>query len=671
MLAVLHTGLTAIAQHLDASYQSLASPTVRDRTGSTIATEENAIGHFGSHTGTYPDTLRRLVIAKEDHWFYYHPGVNPYRSIVALVGYLSGQPQGGASTITQQLAKTLLAHTTTRSFAHKAEELLAACALEYRYTKGEILTMYLNTAYLGARAQGFPEAAAYYFNKKVIDLSESEMLSLVAALGNPSARRPNTEANTAAATALAAAVDIAPPLPAAQESMPARESGSRFELASMGVCDSCTTTIDNDLTRRLRRILHQHIADGAGNRMTHGAIVVIKMPETELLAVVGSPDPFSGAPGYAINMAIEPRPVGSTMKPFIYEQGFEHGLRPYSKASDRELRLDIGNGSSLYPRNYDGTYRGTVLLDEALQNSLNVPTVEVLRYVTLPTFYAYLDHALALAPTQPWDHYAYGIALGGLELDLMTLTHAYTALAHDGKLSPLSVRRDTDGPDRYYRPRASTLTTPRSIGDPRYIALVNAILSDRAGAVDEFGASGSLYLSHGGYAVKTGTSRDYHDAWTVGYTPEFVVGVWVGNAENKPMRHVSGMAGAGAIWHDAMELLFTTPYYTGQQLTNDTLAKVPSARGFSWSLPGENVNDHAHLLAEQSLILSPHDGDTLLYTPGMSIPLRASRECTWSLEGTGTIRNGYFYPEGSGAYTVSATADDGTRDTVSIRVDEQ
>src|SRR3989338_2381195 len=138
-------------------------------------------------------------------------------------------------------------------------------------------------------------------------------------------------------------------------------------------------------------------------------------------------------------MAIKPRPVGSTIKPFIYLKGFEKGLRPYTLVNDREYKFPIATGFPLYPKNYDGAYRGIVPLHEALSGSLNVPTVKTLEYVSLSDFYSFLEHTLGFKPLQTWDSYQYGIALGGLEMDPLTLAHLMTTFGNQGELTPLKL----------------------------------------------------------------------------------------------------------------------------------------------------------------------------------------------------------------------------------------
>ncbi len=644
--------------HIMQDYRSLASDIIYDRTGAIARMGLNAQEQVCMFAVEYPTTVTELVLAKEDRWFYYHPGINPYRTLVATLGYMTGTPSGGASTITQQLAKTLLHTTTKRSLKNKLEEFALALVLEYRHTKGDILTMYLNTVPLGGNIQGFPAGARAYFEKRMMDVNENEALQLITALSKPTSARPLSETNLGRATILAHALDIASPLAVTGKNTTPK-AGVWLELADLQKdCSRCRTTLDVDITERIRTILHTHVDRSRTSNLTHGAIAVINVHTGELLVLVGSPDPNGTDAGARINMALATRPIGSTIKPFLYLQGFMKGLRPYTQVEDREHKFAIETGFPLYPKNYDGQYRGTVTLEEALANSLNVPTVEVLRYNTLPDAYTFLGQTLGFKPPQAWDTYAYGIALGGLELDLVTLTQAFSALADHGKLKRLVTAHTTGGEPHYFTPPHATLTEDHTItSDPRYVELVNAILTDRTAGVEEFGQKGSLNLSREGYAVKTGTSRDYHDSWTVGYTGDYAVGVWVGNVENKPMRQITGAIGAGAIWHDVMELMYTTPYNLSTKLDMSHIIHVPDARGYSYGLADDDVETARGLLTEKTLLVFPHEGDTFLYTDGMRIPLTASAVVTWEINSMPYIpKNGAWYPTHAGTYTLTATA---------------
>lgn len=639
------------------TYRSLASPVVYDRTGMLVRIGENTREQLALFRTTYPEPLKALVLDKEDRWFPYHPGVNPYRIARALFDHLRGVPSGGASTVSQQLARILLDTSGERTLRNKLRETVLAIVLEYRHSKDEILTMYLNTVPLGGNIQGVPAAAHAYFDKEIDRLTESEMLQLLAAFSRPNSARPLSESNFARATLLAQTLGTADPLPHRGTDAPP----SRMELNDLlRDCPDCSTSLDTELTERLRTLLARHLEHTEAYGGTHGAIAVVST-EGEVLALVGSPAPESDRDGMRINMALATRPVGSTIKPFLFLQGFMRGLRPYSLVEDRELKFDIGTGYALYPKNYDGTFRGTVTLEEALGNSLNIPAVEVERFNTPSETYAFLGTALGLKPAQGWDSYGYGIALGGLELDLLTLTHAFTLFANKGTLLPLVAGATASGTAFHFVPPHSLLVKAHNVAPPEYVALMHAILSDRTAGVEQFGVRGNLELSHEGYGVKTGTSRNYHDSWTVGYTGDYAVGVWVGNTKNTPMHGVSGAVGAGTLWREVMELLYTTPYYRATPVDTDPIVQVESERGYSYGLADDDVETARTLLLEDTLIRSPHDGDTFLYTSGMRIPLSTSKEAAWTLNGSPlSLERDGWYPKGPGAYTLTAHAGERT-----------
>lgn len=646
-------------------YASLASEVTYDRTGQVARIALNPHEQVCMFASTFPDELSSLVLQKEDDWFYYHPGVHVFRIMRVAMDYFSNNPHGGASTITQQLAKTLLNTTQERTFRNKLYELGVAFSLELYHTKDDILVMYLNTVPLGGNIQGFPAGARAYFSKQVVELNENEMLQLISALSNPNSARPRTDANFEQALALAHSLDTLMPL---QTNGGTENSGNAWlELTDLlRGCTSCTATLDIDLTERIRDILLNHIERGEEYGITHGAVAVVDVHTGEILALVGSPSPDTDAEGMRINMALQTRPIGSTIKPFLYLLGFSKGLRPYTLVEDREYKYQIETGFPLYPKNYDGTYRGTVTLEEALANSLNVPTVEVQRFNSLDDTYTYFENVLGFSPRQPWDSYAYGIALGGLELDLLTLTHAFTALGNRGALQRLVSAHIEDGSPYYFIPPHSTLYEDVVIANKDEVALVNAILTDRTAGVEQFGVAGSLQLSRGGYGVKTGTSRDYHDSWTVGYTGDFAVGVWIGNVKNVPMNKVSGSTGAGMIWHDVMELMFTTPYDHNTPVDLSSVVTVPSERGHSWGLASDDIEQSRTLLESNALILFPHNSDTFLFTKDMRIPLSARDSVVWSIDGKEYTQDAW-YPTHEGTYTISARSD-AEEDEIQIRI---
>lgn len=670
--------LSILNDDLLKKYNGLESVVVKDRNGEIVSVQQNAKGQYARYTDTLPQRTQELLLKKEDRFFYFHLGINPLSIARATFRYLFRGSAGGSSTITQQLVKNLLSNERDRSWLNKFEELIGTLAIETFQSKKEILTMYSNTVFMGNGIQGLSGASEDYFGKELSDLSDTEITMILATLSSPTATNPWKSSNISSATLLAKRlnVDFKP-----SEVTLAKKSDSRteeiatdtnFELNSLGdpCAKTCTTTLDKKLTDSLRVILKRTIDESQDLDMNNGSIVVIKEPENQLLAVVGTPIVGGTDSGHAINMAIQPRPIGSTAKPFIYLNAFEKGLRPYTLVNDREYKFSIGNGMPFYPKNYDGLYRGWVTLHYALSNSLNIPTVKTLEYVSLPDFYYFLEHRLAFKPLQDLDSYQYGIALGGLEMDPLTLTYNMTLFPNNGVLKPLQLYFDNGSAKNYIQPPMSQLSTEEKIADPKYVELVTRILNDRKTGVEQFGLQSNLNLSQDNYAVKTGTSRDYHDSWTIGYTPDFVVAVWVGNAENTPLQHVTGQSGAGRIWNESMELLFNSEYNKKTPFDFSNTKEVDIGNSLDFALIDDVVAEHRNLLEDKSLIVAPHDSDIIQLEATTIIPLVSREEADW-YEGDQLLGHGqkvYFTPPHAGNYRIKATSKN-TSETIMLTIE--
>jgi len=663
-------GALLLARDAERRYETLLSVVISDRNGIPIRVFPNIKGHYTLPTREFPDTLKTYLLTKEDRFFYYHIGINPVSMIRALVRYVHTGKSGGSSTITEQLAKNLLQTENDRTIRNKLRELLYAFSIELFMRKDTIFSMYTNTVYLGNQLQGFETASRTYFNKTLTDTSEHEQMMLLATLSFPTSRNPKKEENEPYARALfnrfiSEGSYVAPSV----QKILSVQNAAQFEFNSLGVsCESsCTTTLDTTLMSHIRAMLARAIEASYTRGIRTGAVVVIDAKTSELLAIIGSPDPTRVDDGGQINMALEPRPIGSTVKPFIYLKGFMEGLRPYSIVDDREYRYPIATGYSLYPKNYDGTYHGEITLHYALSNSLNVPSVKVLEYIGLGNFYDFLTQTLRFIPLQPLDSYQYGIALGGLEMDLLTLSHYLTLFPRGGTLAPL----------RVIHSKNTTFTTPHAtidsgitVAPKEYVELVSAILSDRHTGVEQFGQKSNLNLSVTNYGVKTGTSRDFHDSWVIGYTPDLVVSVWLGNAENTALAQVSGQSGAGAVWHDVMEYLVNTPYYTDSPLPTERIHAFSFDNTLEWGLEADIVAEHENLLLRDRLILSIHEGDVFELAKETHIPLRARTDVTWFQNGTfiGTGKEQRFTPTIAGLYEIEARTEGDTRERVRVSV---
>ncbi len=652
-------------------YASLLSVVISDRNGIPIRVLPNEKGHYALTGNALPETFARYLLAKEDQHFYYHPGINPIRMASAFLNYVREGKSGGSSTITEQLAKNLLRTENDRTLRNKLRELLYTFSMELFMKKETLLTMYANTVYLGNQMQGLETASRAYFQKPLRETTPHEQMMLLATLSYPASRNPKKEENEAYARALykrmvSEGTYVAPPV----EETISLQNEAQFEIDALNLScmTSCITTLDSKVAGRIRRMLARTVDQSYERGVRTGAIVVINPKTSELIALVGTPDPTRAHDGGQINMALEPRPIGSTVKPFIYLKGFMEGLRPYTIVDDREYRYPIATGYSLYPKNYDGTYHGELTLHYALSNSLNVPSVKVLEYIGLPKFYDFLTTTLRFIPLQPLDSYQYGIALGGLEMDLLTLSHYMTLFPRGGTLAPLRVTQN--GGDEFTTPHAH-IDEMITVADSKYVALVNAILSDRQTGVEQFGQKSNLNLSITNYGVKTGTSRDFHDSWVIGFTPDLVVGVWLGNAENTPLAQVSGQSGAGNVWHDVVEYLVSTPYYSTSPLHTEGAHRFSFGNTLEWGLPEDVIEEHQDLLTTDRLIESIHEGDVFELTDTTRIPLHARKEnVTWFQNGTriGTGGKQVFTPTAAGTYEIEASSEDGTRERVIILV---
>ncbi len=640
-----------LAYELENRYANMRSIILYDRNGKIIDIKPNARGYYASYINEALPRVSQLLLQKEDRYFYAHPGVNPLSIARAGFQYAFSAEKEGSSTLTQQLVKILLEHERSRTVFNKLKEALYALALELHASKEQILAMYLNSAYFGSQAQGIKEAARFYFGVDPDALNDAQIASLLKTLQQPSKGHPAQRANQK------------------------RSSLSAFELRDLGItCPaSCRLTIDEELTERIRHILSSRIMQKQAAGVNNGAVVILKLPENELLAVVGSPDPTQDAFGYQINMAKKPRPIGSTAKPFIYLKGFEKGLRPYTLVDDKEYKYPIGTGFALYPKNYDFSYRGEVNLHYALSNSLNVPTVKVLEYAGVENFNDFLSKTLGFTPLGPLESYQLGIALGGLEMDPLTLAYFTSIFPNEGMLKPLKVFVDVPPHASLFSPPMAEAKESIQVADGKYAQLVTKILSDRQTGVEQFGIASSLNLSYPNYAVKTGTSREFLDSWTVGFTPDFLVAVWMGNADNRaPSVNVSGQEGAGEVWHDVMELLLNSSYHKKTPFEFGKIREMVEGGMLEYGLEDDVYEEakFALLAGNDRIILEPYDGDTFLLSKEASLPLKAKHPVSWIIDGKPFYqgRDTFFTPPRARAYEIEARDGKGKREIITIHV---
>jgi len=537
-----------------------------------------------------PAALIQATVATEDRGFYTNPGLDLTGVLrAAWINLKGGETLAGGSTITQQVARNLLLdehERSQRSLRRKLREGLLAFRLTRRYTKDEILSLYLNTTYYGGLAYGVEAAAQTYFGKPVGQLSLAESALLAGLPQAPGLYNPFSNPEQALErravvlglmekagyleTGLLAQAAGEPlvltgapyPLEAPHFVLMTRAWVDRLlspaEIARSGGL-TVVTTLDLDAQRAAERAVANHLgrlaqqgARGLGHNVNNAALVAIDPRTGAILAMVGSPDYTDQAHHGAINMTLVPRQPGSALKPLIYAAAFDPTrAQPWTPATvvlDVRTSFVTRDGQSYTPANYDAQEHGPVSVRQALASSLNIPAVLALDEIGLPALFE-LSGRLGLSFAVSPGEADLSLALGGGEVSLLSLSAAYGAFASGGyRVDPYALVeiRDQSGALRYQH----TPPPARRVLDERVAWLISDILSDDMARETGFGLNSVLNLDRPA-AVKTGTTTNFHDNWTIGYTPDLVVGVWAGNASYQAMRDVNGLTGAGPIWHQA------------------------------------------------------------------------------------------------------------------------
>ncbi len=530
-----------------------------------------------------PNYLQQATIATEDATFYSNPGVSLWAIARAL--YLNtrqGQVVSGGSTITQQVARLVLMdpqERTQRTLTRKLREAILAVRLSRAYDKDTLLEMYLNETYYGNLAYGIEAAAQIHFGVHVRDLDLAQCALLAGLPQAPAVYNPLVHYDAAKArqqivlglmvkqgfiTQEQADLAYAEPLhftgPTDALRAPHFVAYVRNQLEETLGHETLlagdwrvTTSLDLNLQQRAEAIVQRRLVDIEEHEATTGALVALDPATGQVLALVGSANYTDADIDGAVNGATALRQPGSTMKPLLYASAFERGWTPASVVHDIRTAFVTDESKTYVPANADAIYHGPVTLREALANSYNLPAVILQKRVGTDVL---LDtaHAFGLATLRGAQRYGLTLTLGGGEVTLLDMTYAYAVFATGGiRRQPLTILDITStGDDAPFADPQSAIRNPQLIS-PQAAYLITNILSDNDARASTFGLNSPLRLSRPA-AAKTGTTNKWRDNWTIGYTPDLVVGVWVGNASGAPMRHVSGLSGAGPIWHEFMQV---------------------------------------------------------------------------------------------------------------------
>lgn len=586
------------------------STKIYDRTGTVLLYEL-----YGEQRRTVvapdqiPDIVRKATIAVEDRNFYDHAAIDWKGVARALLTNIrnAGVVQGG-STITQQLAKKAFL-TDDRTLSRKLKELVISYNLEKRYSKEEILNLYLNQIPYGANAYGIEAAAQTYFGKSALDLTIAETALLASLPKAPSYYSPwgthvedlmvrkdrtihqmqeagfitkeeERKAHTEKIEFIPQYTDIKAPhfVMLVQEYLTNAYGDDFMRTGGLHV----TTTLDWDL----QKIAEKVVVEGAKRNTelykgTNAALVAEDSQTGQILALVGSRDYFDETIDGNFDVASQGlRQPGSSIKPFAYLAAFKKGFSPTTVLFDAETEFDTtGDPERSYkPHNFDEKFRGPIAMRNSLAESINVTSVKTLYLAGIDTVLT-LIRAMGVSTLSERNRYGLTLALGGGEVKLIDMIKAYSVLSQDGILRGQSTILSIK--DKNRKTLESYKNIKEQVIESKYVRMINDILSDTTARAPLFQNSINLTIfPNHEVALKTGTTNDYRDAWTFGYTPSLVVGVWAGNNDNTPMqRHGGSILAAVPIWSAFMKEALKNAPFEPFPRPNATIADKPILNG--------------------------------------------------------------------------------------------
>lgn len=572
--------------------QLFQSTKIYDRTGTTLLYEM-----YGEEKRTVvtldqvPEHLKLAILAAEDSNFYHHFGLDLAAIGRAIITDLKiGRPLYGGSTISQQLIRSSYL-STEKSINRKVKEIILTLELERKYSKDQILELYLNQVPFGNNTYGIEAASQTYFGKSVKDITLSEAATLAALIQKPSyfgdLENHKDELLNRKDYVLYRMYQDGYLTKEEMEDAKNQEIDFRDIRQSilaphfvLYVRDYLISKYGEDFLKEkglkvytslnldLQKIAEKVVREGAARNLIYGAhnaaLVAIDPKTGEVLAMVGSKDYFAPSEGCKpgkgclfdpqVNVATYyiGRQPGSAFKPFVYATAFKKGYTDKTIVVDEPTNFGIYGGEPYMPQNYDGRFRGPVTLRQALAQSLNVPSVKVLAYLASLADSIKTAQELGITTlTKPPSYYGLSLVLGGGEVKLLDMVSAYSVFAADGlKVSPVNILKIEDQNGNIIEENKKN---PERVLEAEIARLINDILSDNKARAPIFGSNSSLYIPGYQVAAKSGTTQDFKDGWVIGYTPSIAVGVWVGNNNGQEMSKDPAVTTAGPIWKSFME----------------------------------------------------------------------------------------------------------------------
>jgi 1A family penicillin-binding protein len=527
-----------------------------------------------------PDSLQKATLAIEDKNFYHHLGFDLPAIFRAFNSNLHGGDTQGASTITQQLIKSSF-FTPEKSIIRKVKELILSFWTERLYSKQDILAMYFNQIPYGGTAWGVEAAAEVYFHKHAKNLTLAESAFLAGITSAPSAYSPYGSSpklwkqrqaevlknmltlgyitKQQQQQALNETLHFAPqatPLHAPHFVMYVKELLIKhYGLAAVergGL--RVYTTLDLPLQEKAQQTVTDEVANADYLNVTNGSALVTNPSNGDILAMVGSHD-FNDPNGGNVNATMSLRQPGSSIKVVTYTAALEHGMTAATLIDDSPTVFPNPGNTPYSPVNYDGKFHGRVTLRTALGNSFNIPAVKTLQQVGIPTM-VNLGKNMGITSWGDSSNYGLAITLGGAETTVMDMATVFGTLANEGDRVTLNpIKKVTNSNGDILEEKKDIIRI--RVVDKSVSYIMSDILADNTARMMEFGPASPLVIPNHFVSVKTGTTDYKRDNWTIGYTPEFVVAVWVGNNNNEPMSQdlASGITGAAPIWHNIMQVL--------------------------------------------------------------------------------------------------------------------
>ena len=608
------------------NYRGFESTFIYDRYGNDLY---EAFGEGRRSRVSYDHFPRSLILATtaiEDDSFFNNIGIDVGATLVAFLNYVGAEADentAGGSTITQQLVRNVLfdyEKRSERSVARKLEEIVLAVVVTQAKSKEEILEMYLNEIYYGNLAYGAQTAAQTFFGKDVENLTLGEAALLAGLPQAPATLNPlnpdpaiqaavdrrwrqvlgemieegyitQEQANQALSDGLSfVAPDVS--LNAPHFTVYAQGELERLMTALGYSPEEITrgglrvyTTLDQNVNNLAQQAAASQVSRLAGNNVTNASVVAIKPLTGEIVAMIGSIDYNNDAIDGSVNVATAFRQPGSTMKPFTYSAAIERGMTAGDVIWDTRTEIGIP-GQALYtPRNYDGAFHGPMAMRRALASSFNIPAVQTLRLVGVDALLELMRRFGVTTLNEDASQYGLSLTLGGGEVTLIELTNAFAVFANQGAYVSVTsilcvVNSDDEIVYQYEnncpegRPTDSTVNRTgfgKQVLDPRIAFLITDILGDNNARSSVMGANSPLRTDGIFSSVKTGTTNDVKDNWTVGYTRNLAVGVWVGNNDGQPMVNSSGLTGAAPIWNAVVTGIYNNQNLLGAFASNGQL----------------------------------------------------------------------------------------------------